>query len=137
MNDLQRELEKKLVSVKKTLDAEIEPNHQERKYSAIHHFDPEFITSPKEVSFNQDMAPNNLEELNDKENVNRKTSFDFDPRETFTSKAKEALEKYKIARSTSSNSVSEHSANSSVDMRSVVKSQNKRHAPLPFQINQS
>jgi len=144
VNELQRELELKLVNVRKNLDRDAEGStnneRQSRKYSAIHHFDPEYISSPKEVNF-KNMSGNNLEEFSDKENAskskNLKKGLDFNPRETFTSKAKKALEEYKIEKSTSYSSLSGHSASSSVDLRSVAQSHNKKHAPLPFKFNQS
>jgi len=143
-NELQRELEKKLVKIRESLYQELEEptatsnERHDRKYSTIHHFDPEYISSPKEVNF-KNMSENYSQAFSDKENTsdnNKKNTFNFNPRETFTSKAKEALEKYKIAKGTSSSSQSDHSEYSSIDSRSVVRSHNKKHAPFPFKTNQ-
>lgn len=138
MNDLQRELESKLIKVKQSLEQTNSNalsslgNNNNENYATIRRFDPDLITGPKEVSFNENMALNALNTvLDDKENDR---SFTFDPKETFTSKAKNALEKYKISKSSSS---SEKSPNSSVELRIKNKNNTKKHAPFPFQMNQS
>lgn len=140
MNDLQAELEKKLVKYKKKIDGEHygalssqKKKDKEPDYSTIHRFDPVLIQGGKEVSFQEDQVINDLNNiLDNKENAESERDSNFDPRDTFTAKAKQALEKYKIAK-TSSNS----SENSSVNFKSIAKTGNKRHAPLPFQMNQS
>lgn len=141
MNDLQAELEKKLVKYKMKIDGEHygalssqKKKDKEPDYSTIHRFDPVLIQAGKEVSFQEDQVLNDLNSiLDNKENdaADSEKDSNFDPRDTFTAKAKEALEKYKIAK-TSSNS----SENSSVNFKPIVKS-DKRHAPLPFKMNQS
>ena len=153
-NELQRELEKKLSKIKKTIKLEEETNGGSSggdggnaalisldNSNNIHRFDPSLIQADvpakvKEVSFREHTEILDDSHASDNKENNASSSInellDFDPTETFTAKAKQALEKYKNSKS-SSNSPSESSAHSTLDL----KLKTKRHAPLPFQINKS
>ena len=62
----------------------------------------------------------------DKKNVD----FELDPNETFTAKAKKALEKYRSSKSNSPSVSSQaNSTNSTLKLKNKTK---PKHAPLPF-----
>jgi hypothetical protein len=99
------------------------PKEKAPDYSTIHRFEPVFIQGAKEVSFRQDQALNDRDHLleSDKENGEQRGWLKTD---TFTQKARRALEMYKSASSSQSASLN-------------VGEKVKRHAPLPFQMSQS
>ena len=55
---------------------------------------------------------------------------DFDPNETFTSKAKKALESYKVSKNGSTSSSDSAQENNQDELRRG--SSKSKHAPLPF-----
>ncbi len=150
MNELQKELQKKLIDVKKSMQmAENKQNNVAKALEVNESAQTNLSnnknkSSNKEVSFNEDhIVTNNLNKRISENKENAKIDdlnlLDFNPNETFTSKAKLALESYKTSKNSPSNSPSEQeSANSTLETKQKkLLTSGKKHAPLPFQTNQS
>lgn len=126
---LQQELEQRLRK-KKSASRKSSSSTEEstNNHNIVHRFDPTSISTNHGLSNgSNDFNGIDIDILND----------EFNNNETFTSKAKKALESYKVSK-TGSSSSSNDGSSEILDAVKIKKSSSKaKHAPLPFRNDQN